>query len=108
MSSVRFTTCPVESCGVTVGSRHSRVCTIARCKEHGEQFFSCTKHGEHTPSLFKGDYPGATEAIERGWFVRLAEGKGWVPCAQSDPQAMPDMNRVIMELTWDSVSETFK
>lgn len=108
MSSVRFTTCPVESCGVSVGSRHSKVCSIARCKEHGDQFFSCANDGEHTPSLFKGDYPGAKEAIERGLFVRLVEGKGWVPCAQDDPQAMPDLNRVMIELKWNTDLEQFE
>lgn len=107
MSSVRFATCPVESCGVTVGSRHSKVCTIARCKEHGDQFFSCPNDGAHTPSLFRGDYPGATEAIERGWFSRFDQNEGWVACQSDHPDAMPDLNRVMTKLIWDSDLEKF-
>jgi len=57
--------------------------------------------------VFKGDYPGATEAIERNWFVRLIEGKGWVSCASNEPQAMPDLNRVMIELKWNTQSEKF-
>ena len=32
---------------------------------------------------------------------KLVPGAGWVPCDQSDPDAMPDLNRLHAEAEWD-------
>lgn len=34
------------------------------------------------------------KAIELGWYAKLVEGKGWVPCSKDDAGATPDLNRV--------------
>ena len=99
--------CPVKGCEVPVGDRHKSFCTMARCKEHGFQLFSCPLDDPHTPSIFRGEFPGTSEAIARGWFSRFDENKGWVACQSDHPDAMPDLNRVMSELVWNSDSESF-
>ena len=37
------------------------------------------------------------KAIELGWYSKLVEGKGWVPCSKDDIGATPDVNRVFEE-----------
>jgi len=86
--------CP--ECGVNEGARHARDCGVARCAVHGEQFIACSGEGEHRPSLWQGAYPGAAEALERGWLVVI------------DGVEHPDVNRVITELSWDASSETYR
>lgn len=107
MGEVAFTVCPVDGCEVAVGDRHKSFCTMARCKEHGYQLFSCALDAPHTPSIFKGEFPGTSEATARGWFSRFDENEGWVECQQDHPDAMPDLNRVMSELVWSSDSESF-
>ncbi len=107
MTETELTNCPVRECAVLAGARHSNNCSIARCKEHGQQFISCDSNGSHTPSIFKGEYPGTSEAIQRGWFVKLVEGKGWIECGKDDPGAKPDLNRVMTDLVWNSDLEKF-
>lgn len=101
-----MTNCP--RCEVQVNSPHLDGCTIGRCKEHGEQKFACAEDGKHSPTIWKGEYPGTSEAITRGWFAKRIEGKGWVQCEPNDADAHPDLNRVVSELIWDSDSESYK
>lgn len=86
--------CP--SCGVDVGARHVAGCTIALCKSHGEQWFSCMRNGKHSSTVYRGVFPGTVEALKRGW---VSKGKG--------TQGAPDLNRVISELRWSPDVEMY-
>jgi hypothetical protein len=103
-----FETCPDAACGVAVGQLHLNDCNIARCKACGEQAFLCSLTAKHSSTVFKGEFPGTSQAIERGWFVRMVDGEGWVQCLQTDPGARPDLNRLYSELNWNSELEIFE
>lgn len=104
-----FETCPDAACGVAIGEVHLNECQIARCKICGEQAFSCLLMGnKHSSTVFKGEFPGMSQAIERGWFIRMVEGEGWVQSIQTDPGARPDLNRLYSELNWNSELEIFE
>jgi hypothetical protein len=85
--------CP--SCSIRIGQAHGRSCDVARCGAHGEQLIACEASGRHRPAIWRGVYPGTVEALKRGWMV---ERRG---------REHPDINRVLVELTWDTTTETF-
>lgn len=89
----RRSTCP--SCGVAVGGRHNHDCAIALCRTHGERRAECFGEGRHTATRYWGVYPGTVEALKRGWTYARAG------------REEPDINRVIVELTWDPDSEQY-
>jgi len=37
------------------------------------------------------------KAEELGWYAKLANGKGWIPCKKDEKDAIPDMDRVFKE-----------
>lgn len=37
----------------------------------------------------------AKKAIELGWYSKFDKDKGWVECDKDDPEAMPDLNKVV-------------
>jgi hypothetical protein len=39
----------------------------------------------------------SAKAIEKGWYVKFVEGRGWEPCGKKDVGAEPDINRVFDE-----------
>lgn len=81
---------------------------MAICSEHGFQHISCDESEPHTPSLFKGSWPGALEAAERGLFGKFDSKKGWISCGVEEVGAQPDLNRVVLELTWNPSTELFE
>lgn len=85
--------CP--SCSVRIGQLHGRSCDVARCAAHGEQLIACEGSGRHQPTIWRGVYPGTVEALKQGWTVNR---RG---------REHPDINRVLVELTWDTTTETF-
>jgi hypothetical protein len=97
--------CP--DCGVNVGERHVSGCDVALCRIHGEQWSFCFRDGSHGATIWSGSYPGSEEAEERSWFARRSEDGSWVRCASGDVGAIPDINRVRSELSWDGETERF-
>lgn len=89
----RRSTCP--SCGAAVGRKHSHDCEIALCKTHGERRPECFGAGRHAATTYWGVYPGTIEALKRGWTYKRAG------------REMSDINRVIVELTWDPAAEQY-
>jgi len=85
--------CP--SCKTPRGKAHGLDCSIGRCKAHGERRDQCSGDGRHAPSTYWGVYPGTIEALKRGWTYCSKAGK------------MPDLNRVMSELTWESQTEMY-
>ena len=103
-----FDLCP--NCSVGIGELHSEECDIGRCKLHGTQLLNCIFAHESdacAPTIFSGYYPGAQEALERGWFSYLDQNKKWQSCDSTHPEALLDINRVIRELKWNSESEKY-
>jgi hypothetical protein len=86
--------CP--SCRTPIGKVHKAGCAVGRCKAHGEPRDQCMGSGRHASTTYWGAYPGAIEAIKRGWVIKSKKVTG------------PDLNRVIAELAWDPITEQFK
>ncbi len=65
------------------------------------------EYGEHTgpcgSSLWTGWTVGEMEAIERGWFSVFSPP--WTRCGADTPDAVPDLNRVFIELRWDAATQ---
>lgn len=78
------------------GQAHSLECDIGLCRQHGERRAWCMGDGDHSPTTYRGVYPGTDEAVSRGWFATSPSG-----------ERIPDINRVISELTWDPTSESY-
>jgi hypothetical protein len=98
--------CPV--CEVEIGQLHRRGCCNEDCSYCGLQLFSC---GHITPEDERMPWTGRrameTAAIEMGWYAKLTQVVGWVPCEQHELGAWPDCNRVVMDLVWDRARKEF-
>ena len=101
-----YETCP--KCDVSIGETHEDFCGVSRCKEHGYQRISCPMPGGCSPTKFTGYWPGVQEAIERDWYYYAHVKKGATPCSGDHEGALPDLNRVVAELSWNSDSEKYE
>jgi hypothetical protein len=86
--------CP--ACGVAVGEPHDEGCDVERCSVCDGQRLLC-RCREHDPTAgrWRGQWPGADECRQRGWFACRVDGTGWVPCRADAAGARPDLNRLI-------------
>ena len=101
-----YKNCP--KCEVPIGETHEDFCGVSRCKNHGFQLISCPMPGGCAPTKFTGYWPGVQEAIEKAWFYYVDEEKGVIHCGPEHEEALPDVNRVVTELSWNSESEKFE
>lgn len=100
-----------HDCGAKPGRYHSPGCDVERCPECGGQLLSCGCYDEMPPkknrSPWTGVWPGHEECIEYGFFCKRGPPKhpqallGWYICNADDPEATPDLNRLVMECIWD-------
>lgn len=51
-----------------------------------------------------GVWPGDVEAAEFGFWCRWVDGKGWVSCEATHPDATEDLNRLATEARWDAAA----
>ena len=97
--------CP--DCGVGIGELHEPHCDIERCPACGCQLLSCDCFDDELEGLprmpWTGEFPGCAECREYGLYARRVPGlRGWTPCDKDDEGATEDLNRLIIEGTWDS------
>src|SRR5690348_12480997 len=108
METNKSETCP--DCKAKPGELHRLGCDVERCPRCGLQLLSCPHHlfgsvqappdEERMP--WTGEWPGASECREFGWYAkRNPAGPGWVPCGPDDPGARLDLNRLLEEAVWD-------
>ncbi|AMV40487.1 hypothetical protein VT85_23860 [Planctomyces sp. SH-PL62] len=92
--------CP--DCGVSPGALHQKRCDLEQCPNCGGKVLSCpcTAEQKAVRLNWSGFYPGVAECIEFGWFAKLVPGRGWVPCGAEEPDAMEDLNRLMLEAEW--------
>ena len=100
---------PCPDCNVSVGQFHQLGCDVEQCPYCGRQLLSCccraVEHFDSVPDddriLWMGYWPGDCECEQLRWFCKPGPAnRGWVPCSRDDPQAIPDLNRLLMEATW--------
>jgi hypothetical protein len=101
-------TCP--DCHVAPGNVHRIGCDIEQCPYCGGQLISCDC-GRKPPlddrMPWSGLWPGAAECREFGWYAKLVEGRGWLPCAANEPGATEDLNRLYVEAWWNRKEKRF-
>jgi hypothetical protein len=108
------TACPEDrdcpDCGTQPGELHVLGCDVERCPRCGRQLLSCgcleNCHDEDAilhRLPWTGEWPDLARCRELGlWCKHSANGPGWVPCPESDPEAVEDLNRLVVECDWDS------
>lgn len=99
-------TCP--DCDARIGDEHGDQCDVARCWVTGGQRLSCMMRHDHGDDTWTGRWPGEAEAEEFGWWTTLEPpGQGWKSVPAGTPGAMPDLNRLHREATWDPNQRRF-
>ncbi|MGP4027133.1 hypothetical protein [Actinomadura sp. 3N407] len=109
--------CP--DCGTATGQPHASSCDVARCLWTGLQRLSCKWFGldplltEHDcgQDAWSGRWPGEEDAERLDWWIYWDgpspkhgwdyQGRGWVRVTADHPDAMPDLNRLVIEGRWD-------
>jgi hypothetical protein len=111
--------CP--DCGVKPGEKHKPGCDIERCPHCGGQALMCLsdESGELLAGCdempvtdeellpWTGSWPGDKECEEYGFWCKMVMGKGWVICANNDPEAEHDKNRLHRECVWSMKDKKF-
>jgi hypothetical protein len=106
--------CP--DCHVGVGELHEPNCDVERCPYCGHQllFYMCcdaaAKCNNGVPDKdripWNGYWPGTLDCQRLGWAAKAVSG-GWRSCSPDDPDAQPDMNRLLVEAKWDPTHKHF-
>jgi hypothetical protein len=105
------TTCP--ECGAQPGQLHRQGCGVENCPYCGLQLFSCCCDAQARFGVpdddrmpWTGTWPGEAECQEFGWYAkRDPDGPSWVPCPPDDPEASPDLNRLLENAEWDRANQ---
>ncbi len=114
--------CP--NCEAPSGCLHIIGCNVERCPECGGQSIKCVcKEVEkvfdetqddrffffitHVPVSRKrlewtGEWPGALECREFGWYSKLVNGVGLVQCDKNDNGASEDLTRLTNQGVWNA------
>lgn len=90
--------CP--DCQVQPGDPHHQNCDVARCLVTGMQRLQCRDY-DCGDDVWTGLWPGEAECREYGWYVQFDPGRGWVRCDADDQGAEPDLNRLLVEASWN-------
>jgi hypothetical protein len=95
-----------HDCGARPGQEHAAGCDVERCAYCGMQALSCDCSAAQVKSLprqkWTGEWPGEADCRDFGWFSKWDPTRpGWVTCEATDPDASPDLNRLVTEATWN-------
>lgn len=85
-------------CSVAIDEMHLEGCGIARCSKCGLQAIGCGCDNWWDVDLWSGFYPGDIECARLGYWCKF--DNGWKTCDESDPNAVPDLNKYIQLVVW--------
>lgn len=96
--------CP--DCNAGLNEFHGENCDVARCAVSGIQLFSCcvfdtSEIHECINTTWSGYWPGIEECFEYGLFAWFCPNVGFIPCGPEHPEAICDLNRLIVRYRWD-------
>lgn len=100
--------CP--DCGAVIDEPHDDGCDVARCLATGMQRLLCSEDEHCGQDIWSGIWPGEAECAEFGWWAyfrnpRPGEKYGeWVRCEADHPEAVPDLNRLVIDAWWDETA----
>jgi hypothetical protein len=99
--------CP--DCGAVIDEPHRDGCDVARCLATGMQRLQCSEDEHCGQDIWSGLWPGEAECAEFGWWAYFQgapagwQATGWVRCGPDHPDAVPDLNRLVIDGSWDQV-----
>jgi hypothetical protein len=105
--------CP--KCGAAPGELHAPGCLWEQCPRCGKIVGGCScslsedwppPEGDRIP--WAGEFPGAAECREFGWYVKSVPGGCWRPCNPGELGDIPDLNRLMREAVWDRVGKRWR
>jgi hypothetical protein len=89
---------PCPDCAAKPGKPHKDGCDVERCSVcHGQRMMcDCSGHDKKA-SAWTGEWPGAVECRERGWYAVFEPGgtsrTAWRRCSKDTPGAVEDLTR---------------
>ncbi len=104
--------CP--DCNVAPGEPHLSGCDVERCAACGRQRISCgcgrrAEARRLTRLAWTGTWPGVADCQRLGWYGRRVPGvAGWVVCNAADDGATEDLNRLMVEATWNVTTQRWE
>ena len=102
--------CP--KCGATRGQWHRPGCDWEQCPYCGDAVMECNCCGGDLPPLddripWNGRTEWAQACLDFGFYKRRV-GEQWVPCDDTSPGSVLDVNRLMRDCVWNRYEKRFE
>ena len=99
--------CIYELCGINPATMERDHPDIYRNGPTEAMYQQWDKAWGDRRTRWTGVWPGEAECVEYGWYAKLVAGVGWQSCTADDPEAHPNLNRLVLECVWDVNQQKF-